>query len=170
MALADPDADARSLRGAHERVLASGAHQERILEALLTLARGQAELDKREPFDLATLVGRVLHARQSEARDRQLVLSPALAPAPGSGDPRLAERLIANLVDNALRHNAPGGYVEVVTGTRSSRAVLSVINTGPVVPAEAMAPTLGRAGVRGPLAGRRAGRAAGAGSRRATGR
>ena len=35
---------------------------------------------------------------------------------------------------NALRHNAPGGRVEVITGTRNSRTVLSVSNTGPVVP------------------------------------
>jgi signal transduction histidine kinase len=138
VALADPDADAASLRAAHERVLASGAQQERIIEALLTLSRGQAGLDRREPFDLGPLASQVLHARQSEAQDRQLDIHTALAPAPATGDPRLVERLIANLVDNALRHNAPGGYVEVVTGTRDSRSVLSVINTGPVVPAEAV--------------------------------
>ena len=118
VALADPDADAESLRAAHERVLASGAQQERIIEALLTLTRGQAGLDRREPFDLATLAGRVLHARQSQARDLQLAIQADLAPAPAAGDPRLAERLIANLADNALRHNAPGGHVEVVTAIR----------------------------------------------------
>ena len=138
VALADPDADAESLRAAHERVLASGAQQERIIEALLTLTRGQAGLDRREPFDLATLAGRVLHARQSQARDLQLAIQADLAPAPAAGDPRLAERLIANLADNALRHNAPGGHVEVVTAIRDSRAVLSVTNTGPVVPAAAV--------------------------------
>jgi signal transduction histidine kinase len=136
--LADPDADAASLRAAHERVLASGAQQEQILEALLTLTRGQAGLDKREPIDLAALAGHVLLTRQSEARDRQLHIHTALAPAPAAGDPRLAERLIANLVDNALRHNTPGGNVEVATGTRNSCTVLSVINTGPVVPVEAV--------------------------------
>jgi len=135
VALADPDADAESLRAAHQRVLASGAHQERILEALLTLSRGQAGLDKREPFDLATLAGHVLRSRQPDAQDRQLAIHTALAPAPASGDPRLAERLVANLVDNALRHNLPGGHVEVVTGTKNSHAVLLVTNTGPVIPA-----------------------------------
>jgi signal transduction histidine kinase len=138
VALADPDADFASLRAACERVLTSGAHQERILEALLTLTRGQAGLDKREPFDLATLAGHVLHARQPDAHDRQLAIHTALAPAPASGDPRLAERLIANLADNALRHNTPGGWIEVVTGTRNSRAVLSVTNTGPLIPAAAV--------------------------------
>jgi signal transduction histidine kinase len=138
VALADPDAGFESLRAACERVLASGAHQERILEALLTLSRGQAGLDKREPFDLATLAGHVLHARQSDAQDRQLAIHSALAPAPATGDLRLAERLIANLADNALAHNTPGGCIEIVTGIRNSHAVLSVINTGPVVPAAAV--------------------------------
>jgi signal transduction histidine kinase len=138
VALADPGADFESLRAACERVLTSGAHQERILEALLTLSRGQAGLGKREPFDLATLAGHVLRSRQPDAQDRQLAIHSALAPAPATGDPRLAERLIANLADNALRHNVPGGSVEVVTGTKNSRAILSVINTGPVVPAAAV--------------------------------
>jgi signal transduction histidine kinase len=138
VALADPDADAASLRAAHERVLASGTQQERIIEALLTLSRGQAGLDRREPFDLAALARQVVLARRAEAQDRQLDVCTALAPAPAAGDPRLAERLVANLVDNALRHNAPGGYVEVVTGTRDAGSVLSVINTGPVVPAAAV--------------------------------
>jgi signal transduction histidine kinase len=138
VALADPDAGFESLRAACERVLASGAHQERIIEALLTLSRGQAGLDQREPFDLAALAGHVLRARQPEAQDRQLAIHSALAPAPATGDPRLAERLIANLTDNALRHNAPGGHIEIATGTSNSRAVLAVTNTGPVVPAEAV--------------------------------
>jgi signal transduction histidine kinase len=138
VALADPDADAGSLRAAHEKVLASGAQQERTIDALLTLARGQAGLGHREPFDLRTLADRVLLGRRAEARDRGLDVRTALAPAQATGDPRLAERLVVNLVDNALRHNAPGGYVEVATGTRDARAVLSVINTGPVVPAAAV--------------------------------
>jgi signal transduction histidine kinase len=138
VALADPDADAESLRAAHHKVLASGAQQERIIEALLALTRGQAGLNKREPVDLAALAGHVLHARRSEIQDRQLDLRTVLAPALASGDPQLAERMIANLADNALRHNAPGGHVEVVTGIRNSRATLSVTNTGPAVPAAAI--------------------------------
>ena len=56
------------------------------------------------------------------------------------GSPQLAERLAANLIDNALRHNLPGGRVEVATGTRDSRALLAVANTGPAVPAAAINP------------------------------
>jgi signal transduction histidine kinase len=138
VALADPDADAGSLRAAHERVLAAGAQQERIIEALLMLARGQAGLARRDHFDLADLARQVIAARQAEAQDRQLRVHTALASAPALGDPRLAERLLTNLADNALRHNTPGGYVEVVTATRDSHAVLVVTNTGPIVPVAAV--------------------------------
>jgi signal transduction histidine kinase len=55
-------------------------------------------------------------------------------PAILHGDPLLAERLVANLVDNAVRHNIPGGSVQVTTGTSRGRAVLSVASTGPVIP------------------------------------
>ncbi|MCW2657190.1 MAG: hypothetical protein JWR06_1383, partial [Jatrophihabitans sp.] len=60
VALADPDASIESLQAAHERVLAAGAQQEQLIEALLTLARGQAGVDRNEPFDLATLAERVV--------------------------------------------------------------------------------------------------------------
>jgi signal transduction histidine kinase len=138
VALADPGATIETLSAAHERVLASGAEQEQLIEALLTLARGQAGLDKREPFDLAAVTSQLLAARQPEADYRNLTLHADLGPAPAAGSPRLAERLVANLIDNALRHNVPTGQVAVTTGTKNSRAFLSVANTGPVVPAAAL--------------------------------
>jgi signal transduction histidine kinase len=138
VALADPDASIDSLRAAHERVLASGAQQQQLIDALLTLARGQAGLDKREPFDLAGPVGKILADRQPEAQRQNLRLHTTLGPALTAGSPQLAERLAANLIDNALRHNLPGGRVEVATGTRDSRALLAVANTGPAVPAAAI--------------------------------
>jgi signal transduction histidine kinase len=134
VALADPDATAETLRAAHERVLAAGAEQEQLIEALLTLARGQAGLGTREPFDLAEVAGQVLRARRPEAEMRGLDVHVALAAAPAAGDPRLAERLAANLVDNALNHNAAHGHVDVATETRDGKAVLTVVNSGPVVP------------------------------------
>jgi len=135
VALADPGASIESLRAAHERVLASGTQQQHLIDALITLARGQAGLDSREPFDLAGLARKVLADRQPEVQRRNLQLRTTLGPAPAAGSPQLAERLIANLIDNALRHNLPAGQVEVVTGTQDSRAVLAVANTGPPVPA-----------------------------------
>jgi signal transduction histidine kinase len=138
VALADPGATIETLRAAHERVLASGAQQEQLIEALLTLARGQAGLDKQEPLDLAALTRQVLAGRGSEAEHRNLTLHADLRPARAAGSPRLAERLAANLVDNALRHNVPGGRIDVTTSTRNSRAVLCVANTGTAIPAAAV--------------------------------
>jgi signal transduction histidine kinase len=135
VALADPDSTTESLRAAHERVLASNRQQELLIEALLTLARSDAGLDRREPFDLAEVTDRVLLAREADAIRRCIDLPTALDAAPTGGDPQLAERLVTNLVDNALRHNVTSGRVEVATGIHAGRAVLSVTNTGPVVPA-----------------------------------
>jgi signal transduction histidine kinase len=60
----------------------------------------------------------------------------ALEPAQVNGDPDLLERLAANLVSNATRHNIPGGRIKVETRTEPGRAVLAVANTGPVIPAD----------------------------------
>ena len=93
---------------------------------------------KHEPFDIAALAGKVLADRQPEAQRRNLRLHTTLGPALTAGSPQLAEQLAANLIDNALRHNLPGGQVDVVTGTRDRCAVLAVANTGPAVPAAAI--------------------------------
>ena len=138
IALGDPDATVESLRASHRRVLAADAQQERLIEALLTLARSERGLDHREPVDIAAIAGSVLAAVQPEVERRGLHLRAELEPAEASGDARLAERLIANLVDNALRHNEAGGRVEVTTTTRDGRAVVSVSNTGPLVQADAV--------------------------------
>jgi signal transduction histidine kinase len=57
-----------------------------------------------------------------------------MAPALLDGDSRLVERLVVNLLTNAVRHNIIGGDMKVVTGTIEDRAYLSVTNTGPVIP------------------------------------
>jgi signal transduction histidine kinase len=135
VALRDTGATAGRLRETLERVLVTGEQQERLIEALLTLARSQRGLDHCEPVDLADVTGDALTADEPEARSRGLRVQATLGRAPALGDLRLAERLAANLVDNAVRHNNPGGWVEVTTGTRSGRGFLSVANTGPVIPA-----------------------------------
>jgi signal transduction histidine kinase len=135
VALTDPDATVESLRSAHERVLAGGAQLEQLIESLLTLARGQAGISVREPFDLASLTGHVLKTRMSEAESLGLKVHTSLTTAPAAGSPHLAERLAANLIDNAIRHNVAGGDVHIVTGTAQGRSFLSVTNSGPVVPA-----------------------------------
>jgi signal transduction histidine kinase len=137
VALGDPDATVASLRESHERVLAAGEQQERLIEALLTLARSERGLADRESFDLAAVAASVLATRSLELSDRGLALETELEPAPTLGEPHLAERLVANLVDNAIRHNlASQGSLRVTTGatTDGTGATISVTNTGPVIP------------------------------------
>jgi signal transduction histidine kinase len=134
VALADPAASAESLRAACQQVLQLGEQQERLINALLTLATGQSGLRHREPFDLAEVTSRVVAGRRPDADRRGVRVAAGLGPAVVAGDPALAESLVANLLDNAVRYNVPDGHVQVSTGTHSSRPWLSVSNTGPVVP------------------------------------
>jgi len=136
VALRDPNPTVGSLQAVCERVLATSEEQERLIEALLTLARSQRGLDRREPLDLAAVTGEAVRSSEFAAQRHELRLNNALTEAPTLGDTRLAERLAGNLIDNAVRHNVPGGWIEVVTGMRAGRAVLSVSNSGPVIPPE----------------------------------
>lgn len=137
VALADPEADTASLRGACEEALQVGDQQERLIDALLTLASSERGIESWEPFDLARIAGDVLSSRRHEAGRRQIRISADLAPAPVLGDPRLVESLTANLVDNALRYNYPAGTIEISTALKEGgEASLTVRNTGPIVPPE----------------------------------
>ena len=134
VALADPQAGSGALRSACEEVLALGQQQERLIDALLTLASGEQGIERPEPFDLAGVTGKVIAGRRAEAERRGLRLTAALAAAPACGDPSLAMSLVANLVDNALRYNTSGGWISVSTSALAGRATVSVRNSGPVIP------------------------------------
>lgn len=138
VALADPGASEATLRATCEELLASGRDQERLLEALLTLASSERGLDRRVPLDLSTLAQEALDASRPEIERRSLRLSAALMPAPTTGDPALIERLIANLVDNAVEYNEAGGGVEIRTARDDDRSLVTVANTGRELRAEEM--------------------------------
>ncbi|MGW0655746.1 sensor histidine kinase, partial [Streptomyces umbrinus] len=132
VALADPGADAGTLRAACLRVRAAGLEQERLIEALLTLACSQRGVPEREFVDLSVVAGGLLP-------DGGPRVSAELSPAALVGDPQLIGRLVSNLVENAVRHNVPsgeGGWVSVWTGVVDGRASLRVVNSGPVVPGD----------------------------------
>jgi len=134
VALADPEPSIASLRDVCQRLLVTGEEQERLIEALLTLARSQRGLDRRAPVELASIADRVLRAQWPEAESRGLTVTASLQSAPALGDVPLAERLVTNLVENAVRHNVPRGAVDVSTGTWAGRAILSVFSSGPPIP------------------------------------
>jgi len=133
--LADPGATAQTLRTACEQLLSLGAQQERLIDALLTLASSQRGIERWEPVDIAAITRDALAARAEEAARRGIRVDAAVGPAVVPGDPRLAESLVANLADNALRHNVAGGNIEISTSMTAGSASLWVANTGPVIPA-----------------------------------
>jgi signal transduction histidine kinase len=135
VALADPRASATTLRATCEELLASGRAHERLLESLLTLATSERGLEDRRPIELSAVVQRVLERTAGEAESQQLELRADLSPATILGDGALVERLVANLVDNAVRYNHPGGNVDVRTVTYPEFATLSIANDGPPIPA-----------------------------------
>ncbi|MGH3227681.1 MAG: sensor histidine kinase, partial [Streptosporangiaceae bacterium] len=134
VALADPAASVADLRGACEELIAAGEQQERLVEALLTLATTEHGLDRADEFDLAGTCKRALMSHCEQAERRGLRLDVSLGHAVVRGDPDLAERMAANLIDNAIRYNIPGGNAQVRTETVWDHAVLTIANTGPPVP------------------------------------
>ena len=129
--LADPNADVAALRKMGERVLASCTWQQRLTEALLELGRGAGGLTRHEPVNIAAIAATALRAHDLNELGSVVALDPVQA----TGDPDLLERLAANLVSNAIHHNVVGGRIEVTTRVQSGRAVLTVANTGPIIPA-----------------------------------
>jgi len=133
--LTDPEPGAESFRATCQRLLAVNIQQGRLIDALLTLATSDRGIERWETVDLSALTDHAIASHQAEARRLGLPIGASLAPARTAGDRDLAERLIANLLDNALRYNVPGGMVEVSTSTHATEVMVRVGNTGPAVPA-----------------------------------
>jgi signal transduction histidine kinase len=129
--LANPDSTPGDLRVMAADIRAAVDHAEHLIGALLLLARNERGLTVREKVDLATVAEDVLDVLGGRLEGRRV--HAALEPAVISGDPVLAERLIANLVDNAIRYNLPGGEVWVSTRAAAGHSELVVANTGPAV-------------------------------------
>lgn len=127
----NPRSTPDDLLGMAADVRAAVDHAEQLIAALLILARSERRLAMHEPVDLATVAEDVLDS--AELGDRRLHLS--LEPAAIAGDPVLVERLVANLVDNAVRYNTAAGEVWVSTDVTEGSSRLTVANTGPIVSA-----------------------------------
>jgi signal transduction histidine kinase len=138
VALADPEPTVETLRAACQEAVELSDRQERLIAALLTLASSQRGLVQTESLDLAEITRKVILGRQHEAGRHNISLSTALHAAPATGDPRLAESLIGNLIDNAIRHNVPGGQVRISTALTSAGAAITVGNTGTLIPPDAV--------------------------------
>jgi signal transduction histidine kinase len=136
MVMSDPRASVEEFRATCRQVLNENEYQEQLIEALLALAHGQRGLDHRELIDLEAIVGDELQGNRADAAARGLRLEVSLEPAFASGDPRLIQRLVSNLLDNAIRHNVEEGLVRVAVSARGSESLLEIENTGAALPCE----------------------------------
>ncbi len=123
------------------RVQGSIERAEATVEALLTLAVSEAGPAARQPIDLATAAEDALDAARAAIDQSRIKVKTTLGPAATRGDRVLLERMIANLVENAIRYNEPDGWVAIRTTQRADGATFEIDNTGPTVTAEQI-PTL----------------------------
>jgi len=138
--MADPAADVADLRRMGDVVLEATDRANRLLTSLLLLARTQARgVSVQQPVDLAELIRPALGAVRAELGDRALTMTVDARPALVRGDPALLERLVGNLVENAVRHNIPAGWVQISTDTVGGAGVLEVASAGPVVDDDTLA-------------------------------
>ncbi len=136
--LGNPDSTPGDLRAMAADIRAAVDHAEHLIGALLILARNERGLTVREEVDLATVAEDVLDTAGLGDRRVHATLEPAVI----SGDPVLAERLVANLVDNAVRYNVAAGDIWISTRTTAGSSELTVANTGPVISAGGCRPHL----------------------------
>jgi signal transduction histidine kinase len=108
---------------------ASVDHAEHLIGALLLLARNERELTVHDEVDLATVAEDVLDTAHLGDRRVHATLDPAHI----SRDSVLVERLIANLVDNAVRYNTAAGDIWVSTRTITGKSHPTVANTGALI-------------------------------------
>ena len=134
--LADPKASLDELRTMGETVRETVDRCERLIGSLLTLARSEAAVGRGEAVDLAALAGDCITDLRVRADEASVLVHDDLEPAVTCGDPALVERLLANLLDNGIRHNEPGGFLDVSTRTLDGRVRLVVANGGAKIAAD----------------------------------
>jgi signal transduction histidine kinase len=131
VSLADPDASVEDLRHMGDAVRETIDRCERLIEGLLMLARSEAATGHEEPADLAGLAADCITDLRARAEEAQVEMQDDLMPAWTRGEPALLERMIANLIDNGIRHNEAGGWLRASTRSRDRRVHVTVSNGGP---------------------------------------
>ncbi|GAA2554171.1 hypothetical protein GCM10010435_25770 [Winogradskya consettensis] len=117
------------------QLLATNARNERLIEGLLVLSQADQGLTARTPQALDRITAALLTTATPGAADAGVQVTSDLYPCEVPGDGILLERLVRNLLHNAIKYNHPGGTVHVTVGAGTG-AALTVVNTGPVVPAD----------------------------------
>lgn len=128
--LTGPPPSPDEVREAATRLRRAVLSAERLLERLLSLARGMVAPGEREPVRLDEIARRELAAVQEAARAQGLAIHPELSEACAYGDPGLIAEVAGNLLDNAVKYNRPRGWIAVDTHAEADRAVLEVSSSG----------------------------------------
>ena len=133
--LADPETDAADLRRMAETIRAAIARSEDVIDKLLVLAESD-DLAERERVDIAGVVEDAArqHARSVAEKGIDLVID--ARPSAVSGDQALLERLVDNLIDNAVRYAPSGSVVRVRVDADDGKVTLRVANAGEVISPE----------------------------------
>jgi len=139
VAMAKPSRTTEQLETLVGRVRGSLDQSEAIINGLLTLARSDRGLSAHELVDLEAAAQDAIDQVDPAARISDVAINADLSPGPTLGDRVLLERLVTNLLDNAVRYNVKGGSVTVATGTDNGSSYITVTNTGPLVPESALA-------------------------------
>ena len=134
--LDDPDAGRAQLQATAGVVRRAIDRTEGLIDRLLVLARAEGPLQRGEAVDVADAVRRALDARAADIEEQGLRVNLDLGDASVEGDPMLLDRLVGNLVDNAVDHNETGGWIEVTVARDGDTATLRCANGGPLIPAE----------------------------------
>jgi signal transduction histidine kinase len=129
--LAKPEPTRGELVSMAADVRQAADHCERLIEALLVLARNDQARALTDSLDLAAVAEDALEGRTASGG---ITTTATLGEAPVTGDGVLLERLVANLLDNAERYNIAGGTVSISTTTDDGASLVRVANTGQVVP------------------------------------
>jgi len=131
VALGDPQATPAELRAMGETVRAATIRSEQLIDSLLALARSDADGHDEEPCDLAALARAAVDRVAPEADALRLGLDLDVEPAPLVGDRALLDRLVGNLVENAVRYNHDGGWLSIQTRREGNDVVIRIQNSGP---------------------------------------
>jgi signal transduction histidine kinase len=135
VAMSDPEATLQT-RQLGEKLLDANKDSELLIEGLLVLAQSDSGLESRTEVRLDEIAATVLSSSTEAAEERGVRLHSELRPCTVAGDQVLLTRLVTNLVQNGIAYNVPGGTVHLEAGPGTP---LLVSNTGPDVPAEAVA-------------------------------
>jgi signal transduction histidine kinase len=130
--LADEADDREALRRSLAVAREAGERSERLVDALLTLARADRGDHPRIEVDLSPLVRQLTEEIDFDG----LRLELALRPARVLGDRELLQTMAANLIDNAVRHNSADGWIEIRTESAGEEARLEISNSGAMITAE----------------------------------